>query len=176
MMWSYRPTGQLSGRPRRPRPRRRRICSLRRAWRFAPHVKINYHFKPLVQACQIWTRLWGASCLLPGVHTARYVQGGVVTKATSKESVPGYILPTCIATRAAEYRNTQSTPREAPCPCVHCLGDQEAPSPFATPKPQKRKDKKARRPNLALNKVGSELKRNLTTDRLQRLPLKALRN
>ena len=38
-MWSYRPTGQLSG-----RPRRRRICSLRRAWRFAPRVKSLIYF------------------------------------------------------------------------------------------------------------------------------------
>ena len=43
MMWSYRPTGwsfhpmELNATPRRTP----RICSLRRAWRFAPHVKMH---------------------------------------------------------------------------------------------------------------------------------------
>ena len=41
LMWSYRPTGQLSPEEDQDQRRIRRICSLRRTWRFAPHVKIR---------------------------------------------------------------------------------------------------------------------------------------
>ena len=46
-----------------PRPRRPRICSLRRAWRFAPHVKIFFVYCPAAS-------LIGVGYLILGVAVA----------------------------------------------------------------------------------------------------------